>query len=308
MGRITSDEVVEPLARLVAERPPVFAERPVARRVAAGEGEVHLVAGHVGMRTALLRIENVLAMVVVDHHRALLAEQFDAVGLAENGVIGRQRVADADVDDGTVGQRDDRPGHVVHVVAGLLEDAVLRARHHLDRRIAFVVPEHEIDEIGKHVDHRGRLRIALENLEGLRAGVVDPRGATGDAPEVPVENLLLGPREAALEATDIAHPQMAVGLAHGGENLVGVGQREAERLLHQHRLSQLERAAHRLDVHVLRRGDDHRIDARIVDHRVVVGGMQIGAGALRERLRRDGIDIGNRQKADGRMPRRQPCA
>ena len=52
-GRRSGREMIEPGARLVAERAPEIAHRPVARGVAAEEGHLHPVIRHIGMRHAL---------------------------------------------------------------------------------------------------------------------------------------------------------------------------------------------------------------------------------------------------------------
>ena len=97
-------------------------------------------------------------------------------------------------------------------VAGLLEDAVLAARHHLDRPVAFEKPAHEIDIIGEHVHHRRRVRIALEDGEGLGARIVHARGAADDLAEPLVPHLLLGAEKAFLVAAAVADAQIALGL------------------------------------------------------------------------------------------------
>ena len=168
-------------------------------------------------------IQQVVHVVVVDDHGAFGAEQLDAVGLAERRIVRRQRVAHAEIDHRAVGERDDRPGHVVGAVAGLLEDAVLAARHHLDRPVAFQEPAHQVDVIGQHVQHRRRVRIALEDGEGLGARVVDARGAADDLAEPAVEHLLLGAQEAFLVAAAVADAQVALGLPQRLQDPVGVG-------------------------------------------------------------------------------------
>jgi hypothetical protein len=75
-------------------------------------------------------------MIVVDDHGAVAAEQLHAVGLAERGIARGQRVAHAEIDHRAVGEGQDRPGHVVRAITGILENAVLSARHHLDRPVA----------------------------------------------------------------------------------------------------------------------------------------------------------------------------
>ena len=112
----------------------------------------------------------------------------------------------------------------MRAVAGFLEDAVLSARHHLDWTVAFQEPAHEIDVIGEHVQHRRRVRIALENREGLRARIVDARHAADDLAEAAVPHLLLGAQEALLVAAAVADPQFALRGAQGVEDLVGITQ------------------------------------------------------------------------------------
>ena len=181
------------------------------------------VVRHIGVRDAFLREQQVIHVVVVDDHGAFGAEQLQAVGLAERRIARGQRVADAEIDHRAVGEGHDRPGHVVGAVAGLLEDAVLAARHHLDRPVAFQEPAHEIDVIGQHVEHRRRVRIALENRKRLGARIVDARGAADDLAETAVQHLLLGAQEAFLVAAAVADAQVALGRAQGVQDLVGIG-------------------------------------------------------------------------------------
>ena len=232
--------MIEPGAGLVAERAPEIADRPIARGIAAEERHVDGVVRHVGVRDAFLREQQVVHMIVVDDHGAFAAEQLDAVGLAERRIARGQGVADAEIDHGAVGEGHDRPGDVMGAVAGLPEDAVLSARHHLDRPVALQEPAHQVDVIGEHVEHRRRVRVALEDGEGLRTRVVDARRAADDPAEAAVQHLLLGAQEAFLVAAAVADPQIALGRAQGIENLVGVAQRKADRLLHQDRLAELQ--------------------------------------------------------------------
>ncbi len=196
----------------------------------------------------------------------------------------------------------------MRAVAGLLEDAVLAARHHLDRPVAFEEPAHQIDVIGEHVEHRRRVRIALEDREGLRARIVDARGAADDLAEPAVPHLLLGAQEALLVAAAVADAQIALGRAQRVEDLVGVGERKADRLLHQHRLAELQRPQDRQRVLLLRRRDDHRGDVGMVDDLVVAAAVEVGAGLLGQRARAGGVAIGDRQKAHRRMLGGKPRA
>ena len=132
-GRLAGSEVIEPGAGLVAERSPEIADRPVARGVAAEERHLDGVIGHVGVGDALLGKQEMVHVIVVDDHGAFGAQQLDPVGLAERRIARRQRVAHPEIDHGAVGERHDRPGDVVGAEARRLEDAVLAARHHLDR-------------------------------------------------------------------------------------------------------------------------------------------------------------------------------
>ena len=187
-------------------------------------------------------------MIVVDDHRPLGAEQLQTVGLAERGIARRQRVADPEIDHRAIGKREDRPGHVVGAVAGLLENAVLRPRHDLDGPVAFEKPAHQIDIIGEHIEHRRGVRVALENGECLRAGIVDARHAADDSAETAVPHLLLGAQEALFVAAAIADAKLAFGGMQRIEDLVGLGERKSDRFLHQHWLAELQSVQHGLRV------------------------------------------------------------
>ena len=159
------------------------------------------------------------------------------------GYFAGKRIAHAEIDDRAIGKRQDRPGHVIGAVARPPEDAVLCARHHFDRAVAFQEPAHEVDVVGQHVEHRGGVRIALENGEGLGARIVDACGAADDSAEPAVQHLLLGAQEAFLVAAAVADAEIALGRAQGVENLVSLGKGKADRLLDQHRLAALQRAS-----------------------------------------------------------------
>src|SRR5688500_13582214 len=61
-------EVIKPGAGLIAERAPEVPQRPVTGGVAAEEGHLQLVPGHIGVRDALLGEEQVVLVIVVDQH------------------------------------------------------------------------------------------------------------------------------------------------------------------------------------------------------------------------------------------------
>src|SRR5262249_5029700 len=164
MDRVrASREMIEPGAGLVAERAPEIADRPIARGIAAEKRHVDGMIGHVGVGDAFLRKQQMIEVIVVDDHGAVAAEQLHAVGLPERGIARGQRVAHAEIDHRAVGEGQDCPGYVVRAITGILENAVLPARHHLDRPVALHEPAHQVDVIGEHVKHRRRVGIALEN-------------------------------------------------------------------------------------------------------------------------------------------------
>jgi hypothetical protein len=89
------------------------------------------------MRNALLGKQEVLHVIVVDNHGAVAAQKLDAVGLPLRRIARRQRISDAEIDHRAVGERDQRPGHVVGAVTRAAKDAVLAPRHHFNRLVAF---------------------------------------------------------------------------------------------------------------------------------------------------------------------------
>ncbi len=150
------------------------------------------------------------------------------------------------------------------------------------------------------------MRVALEDGERLRAGIVDARGAAHDLAEAPVAHLLLGAQEAFLVAAAVADAQLAFCLAQGVEDRIGVGEREADRLLHQHRQAARERSEDRLGVLLLGRRDDHRGHVGVVDHLVVAAAREIGARLLRQGARSRRVAIGDGEKAHRGMLGREP--
>src|SRR5499433_2059409 len=103
-GRRTGCEMIEPGARLVAERTPEIADRPIARGIAAEKGHVDGVVGHVGVGDAFLRKQQMIEVIVVDDHGAVAAKELHAVGLPERGIARGQRVAHPEIDHRAVGE------------------------------------------------------------------------------------------------------------------------------------------------------------------------------------------------------------
>jgi hypothetical protein len=64
----------------------------------------------------------------------------------------------------------------------------------------------------------------------------------------------------------------------------------------------------RLDVRALAGGNDDGVDLRPADDRCIVAGVKLRAGLLRQITRAGGLGIGNGEKPDGGMLRRQPRA
>ena len=134
-----------------------------------------------------------------------------------------------------------------------------------------------------------------------RARVVDARRAADDPAEPAVPHLLLGAQEAFLVAAAVADPQIAVGALQGVEDRLGVVERKADRLLHQHRLAELERRQIGVGVLLLRRRDDHRGDVGMGDHLLVAAGMHIRAGLLGQRAGARRVLVGNGEEAHRRV-------
>ena len=238
------------------------------------------------------------------------AEQLDAVGLAERRIARRQRVAHAEIDHRAVGEGDDRPGHVVGAVAGLLEDAVLAARHHFDRPVALQEPAHQVDVIGEHVEHRRRVRVALEDGEGLGARIVDARGAADDPAEPAVQHLLLGAQEAFLVAAAVADAQIAFGLAQASPG--SRRRRASEKPIGFSTSTGLPSCKRRAgSARVCSCSGVETITAvtsGMADHLVVVAGVEVGAGLLGQRARARRVAVGDREKAHRRMLGGEPRA
>src|SRR5262245_66400937 len=90
-------------------------------------------------------------MIVVDNHRAIGAEQLDAIGLPQRRIAERKCVADTEAEHGPVVHGDNRPVDIVGRISRLLENARLPTRYHLNRAAALEEPEHQIDEVSDHV-------------------------------------------------------------------------------------------------------------------------------------------------------------
>jgi hypothetical protein len=65
------------------------------------------------MWDAVLGKDQVLHVIVVDDHGALAAQEFAPIGLPLRRIVGRQRIADTEIDDGAVREGNNRPGHVM---------------------------------------------------------------------------------------------------------------------------------------------------------------------------------------------------
>ena len=106
-------------------------------------------------------------------------------------------------------------------------------------------PADEIDVIRKHVDHRRRVRIALEYRERLRARVVDARHAADDAAEALVNHLFLGAQEAFLETPAVPDAKRPIRYLERFENALGVVAVECDGFFDEDLLSKLERTDNR---------------------------------------------------------------
>ncbi len=145
------------------------------------------------------------------------------------------------------------------------------------------------------------MRIALENRKSLRARIVDARHAADHLAEAALQHLLLGAQEALFVAAAIADPKLALRGVQRVEDLVRLAQRKSDRLLHQHRLAELQGLEDRLRVLLLWRRDDDRAHPRMGDHFLVAAAVDIGAGRLGERVGAGRIAVGNRQEPNGGM-------
>ena len=86
--------------------------------------------------------------------------------------------------------------------------------------VAFKEPAHQVDVIGQHVQHRRGVRITLENLEGLRARVVDAGEAADDRAEAALHHLLFGAQKTFLIAAAVAEVEFAFGFGQRVQNIV----------------------------------------------------------------------------------------
>ena len=148
--------------------------------------------------------------------------------------------------------------------------------------------------------------IALEDRQRLRAGIEHARGAADQCPDAALDDLLLGDQVALLVAAAVADPHIGAVPLDGVEHLVGVLERERDRLLHQHRFAELDRRQDRREMLAFAGGDDHGIDLGPGNHRIVVAGMELRPDGLGELARLGGVLIGHRDGAHRRMPGRQP--
>ncbi len=194
----------------------------------------------------------------------------------------------------------------MRAIAGVAKNTGLAARHHFDRLVAFQEPADQIDIVGQHVEHRRGMWIALEDGEGLGPRIIDARQSAAHLAEPTVNHLLLGAQKAFFEAAAVTHPQGAAGRFESLKDRLGVVERQGQRLFHQDRFAEFERPAHRRGMFAFGRRDEHRIDVRMRDHGVVVGGMEIGAGELGQLFGLRRVPVGHGQKTHRRVPGRQP--
>ena len=90
------------------------------------------------------------------------------------------------------------------------------------------------------------------------------------------------------EHEGVAHHEREAGAVGEQHELLGVGRRARHRLLDEHVLAGLERRLGEREVRRDRRGDDHRVHGRVVEHLVVAlrGGLRrVAAADLVERFR-----------------------
>src|SRR3989442_2240986 len=186
--------------------------------------------------------------------------------------------------------------------------SLLPARENLGHVRALEHPVHEIDVIGERVHDRGRAGVALEHGERLRARVVDARACADDPADSPLHHLLLGDQVALLVAPAVADAQVRFALFRLRDDAVGFGERERDRLLHEHRLPALERLHDRTHVLAFARRHDHRVHLRTRDGGEVVAGIELRADSLREIARARRIGVRDRDEIDGRMPGGKPRA
>ena len=123
-----------------------------------------------------------------------------------------------------------------------------------------------------------------------------------------MHHLLLGAQKAFLEAAAIADAQGAVGTLERIDDGLGIVERQRQRFFHQHRLAQFERLADRRGMLAFRRRDEHGVNVRMGDDLVVVGGVQMRAGQIRELLGVGRVLVGHRDEAHRRVFGREPCA
>src|SRR5262249_45612857 len=154
-----------------------------------------------------------------------------------------------------------------------LEHALLPACEYLGDLRPFEQPVDEVDVIGERVHDRRRCRVAPEHRQGLRARVEYARGRAYDPADAPLPHRLFGDEVALLVAATVAHAQIGLAPRRLGDDAVGLGELERDRLFHQHRLPALERLQHGRGVRALARGNDYGVDVRARNHLEVVPGM-----------------------------------
>src|SRR5713101_2174409 len=116
-----------------------------------------------------------------------------------------------------------------------------------------------------------------------------------------MQHLLLGAQETFLVTAAIADQQIAVAGALRRQNVVGALEGERERLFHQRRLAERQRAHDRRNVLLLGGRNDDGINVGMRNDGVIVGGVKIGAGRFGKSLGAGGIAIGDREESHRRM-------
>ncbi len=121
------------------------------------------------------------------------------------------------------------------------------------------------------------MTVALEHRHALRARVVDARRAADDLAHAALDDLLLGDEVALLVAPAVAYAHVGARFLDRLNHAVGVGERERDRFLDQHRLAKLDGLEHRREVLAFAGRNDDGIHFGTRDDFGVVAGMKLRA-------------------------------
>ena len=152
-------------------------------------------------------------------------------------------------------------------------------------------PANHIHGVDQHVDHRGDLVRAFQDLEGLRARVVHPGRSAEDPPQPALYDLLLAEEVVPRVTLAVVHVQFDAAARGGLYERVRITQAQGQGRLDHDAFSARDGLQDRLDVPGFGCGHDDGGDVGVGYRLLVVARGEMRSHLLAQRLRPGGVDI-----------------